>query len=109
MAKKSTSRSTTSHSAVQVCAFWGLAISAILFIVGGILAFIASHTGDFGAILTQISSIFSLIASIALAVAIALPAYGYVRGRSKGWKIFYWICLIVYIFGIVLGMLPRFM
>jgi ABC-type glycerol-3-phosphate transport system permease component len=98
MAKKRTrTESTERRDYVKFCAFWGMAIAAILFVVGGILNWLNLGT---------IASICNLIAQIALAVAIAVPAYGYVRGRSKGWKIFYWIALVIYIFGVVFGAIP---
>ncbi len=31
-----------------------------------------------------------------LGLAIALTAYKYVRGKSKGWKIAYWVMIILY-------------
>lgn len=110
MAKRRTRtvQTTERRDMVKICAFWGLAISAIMFVVGGVIAFIAKYTGSVGTVLNQISSIASLIASIALLIAIALPAYGYVRGRKRIWKIFYWIALAIYVFGVVFGMLPRF-
>ena len=50
-------------------------------------------------------SILTLLGNIAIIIAIALPAWRYVSGKSKGWKVFYWIMLVVFAFGIVLGML----
>ncbi|MGN0817598.1 MAG: hypothetical protein ACI4L9_01395 [Candidatus Coproplasma sp.] len=108
MAKRRTTQTTERRDMVKTCAFWGLAISAVMYVVGGIIAFVAKYTGSVGAILNQISSILSLLASLGLLVAIALPAYGYVRGKKRAWKIFYWIALIIYVLGVVFGMLPRF-
>ena len=111
MAKRKTTttvRTTERRDMVKTCAFWGLAISAVMFVVGGIITFIASNTGSVGAILNQVSSILNLLASLALLVAIALPAYGYVRGRKRFWKVFYLIALVIYVLGVVFGMLPRF-
>jgi ABC-type glycerol-3-phosphate transport system permease component len=97
MAKNKTRTTTSSERSdlVKVCAFWGMAISAIVFVLSSILQYCG---------LGQIASILSFIAQIALAVAVAIPAYGYVRGRSKGWKIFYWIALVIYVVGCVLGL-----
>lgn len=111
MAKKktTTTQTTQTRDTVKTCAFWGLAVSSIMYVVGGIIAFIAKYTGDLGALLNQISSILSLLANVALLVAIAVPAYGYVRGKKREWKIFYWIALVIYVLGVVFGMLPRFL
>ena len=86
----------SSVSATEICAFWGIVIAVALLIVTAFLRI-------FGASLGTIANILDLAAKIALLVAIALPAYGYVRGRSVGWKVTYWVALILYIVFIVLG------
>ncbi len=108
--KKTTTTTTTYHrDFVKICAFWGMAISAVLYLISGILAFVARYTGEVGATLQSVASIFSLIANLAIVVAIAFPAYGYVRGRSRDWKIVYWILLAVFVLGVVFGALPTWL
>ena len=46
-----------------------------------------------------------LIAKLALLVAIAFPAYTFSRGLSIVWRVIFWIALVIYILGCVLGML----
>lgn len=115
MAKRKTKTpSNTNRDLVKVCAFWGLAISAILYVVSGLINFLVKVIESLrdtktAAVLGQISGIASIVASVALAVAIAIPAYSYVKGKGRNWKIFYWIVLAVYVLGIVFGLLPSFL
>lgn len=116
MAKKKTKTKTAAaerRDIVKICAFWGLAISAIMYVTSGLITFIVKLLSNIDArtagVLGQISGIASLVASIALAVAIALPAYSYVRGKNKNWKIFYWVVLSIYVLGIVFGLVPAFL
>lgn len=115
MAKRKTkSTSNANRDIVKICAFWGLAISAILYVVSGLIDFLVKVIESLrdtktAAVLGRISGIASIIASVSLAVAIAIPAYGYVKGKGRNWKVFYWIVLAVYILGIVFGLLPSFL
>ena len=95
--RTTSSKTYTNNDIIKFCAFWGMAIAAILFVVGGIMSW--------AGVGLSLVSIFNLLAQIALAVAIALPAYNYVRGKKKGWKIFYWIALVIYVFGVVFGII----
>ena len=70
-----------------------------------ILKLINSIDGKTAGILSNIVTIFTLLGNIAIIVAIAIPAWRYVSHKSKGWKIFYWIMLVVFAFGCILGML----
>ncbi len=42
-----------------------------------------------------------MVSMIALLIAVAIPAYDYVRGKKQGWKIAYWAALVAYICGII--------
>ena len=117
MAKKTQkTTTTTTHSTsektqlIKFCAFWSMAIAALTYIFSGILSMIIKLMKDLNAktagTLSQIINIANFLGSVALIIAIALPAYNYVRGKSKSWKIFYWICLVVFALGVVLCMLP---
>lgn len=74
--------------------------AAILFVASGILGFF-----DLGNVGTTIISVFNLIGKLALLVAVAFPAYGYVRGKAKVWKIIFWVALVVYVAGCVFGVI----
>ena len=82
---------------VRGCAFWGILITAIIFVVGGILRWIG--------IAEKIVSLIDLGAKIALLIAIAIPAFDWVRYKKTGWKVVYWIALAVYVFGVVFGVI----
>ena len=91
MAKKS------AKSLTSVFAFVGLIIAAGVFLVSGIFNFLG--------ILTGIISILVLVGNIALFLVVAICSYQYVVGKTKAWKIIYWVALIVYAAGVVFGFL----
>ena len=93
MAKQQRTETAARHDLVRLCAFVALVISALFFLVGGIIT----------KWLPLIGSILNLIASLALLVAIAFPAWEYVRNKKQAWRIVYWVALVVYIAGAVLG------
>lgn len=109
MARKSTHSVRERHSLTEICAFWSMTIAGCAFLFGGIIRFIVSliknisdktsHT------LGQVYHIFTFLGQVALIIAIAIPAYQFVKYKSKSWKVFYWIMLVVFAFGVVLGML----
>ncbi|MCD8295039.1 MAG: hypothetical protein LUE27_07350 [Clostridia bacterium] len=82
----------------KTVAFWGLAIAAILFVVYAVMNMIYKFAGlTFDSnTFNLVMNIFGIISKIFILLAVALPAYSYVRGRKRGWKIFYWIALIIY-------------
>ncbi|MDE7452998.1 MAG: hypothetical protein K2N22_01160 [Clostridia bacterium] len=94
----------------KFCAFWGMAIASIMYMCSGIINLLIRFVDSISAsktagALRQTVSIFTLLGNIAIIIAIGLPAYGFVRGRGKGWKIFYWIALVVFALGVVFGMI----
>ena len=82
---------------IRGCAFWGILVTAILFVVGGIFRWVGLGEG--------LINLVDLLAKIALLVAIAFPAYDWVKYKKTGWKVTYWIALVVYVFGVVFGVL----
>lgn len=96
MAKKTTSSSSERRNFTKFCAFWGIVIAVALLIFTAIFNAIGGSLGMLG-------SLFDLVAKVALIIAVSFPAYDYVRGKTKGWKIVYWIALVLYIVCIVLG------
>lgn len=105
MAKKSTKQSTEKRDLTKFCAFWSLAIASILFVVNAILNVIRSLANVQSSALSTCISVFDILAKVALLIAIGIPAYSYVRGKGKGWKIFFWIALLIYALGIVFSVI----
>lgn len=95
MAKQRT-EAAARRSFVKLCAFIALFLSAVIFVIGGLLA--GSKAG----------SILDLIAKIALLIGIAFPAYEYARGLNKVWRIIYWVALVIYALGCTFGVLKGF-
>lgn len=96
MAKRTNRTPSERRSFTKFCAFWGIVIAVGLLILTAVFNAIGGSLGIVGTIL-------DVIAKVALLIAIALPAYDYVRGRGIGWKITYWVALVLYIVCIVLG------
>ena len=46
-----------------------------------------------------------MLAKIALLVAIAIPAYDWVKYKKTAWRVTYWIALVIYVFGVVFGII----
>ena len=80
---------------VRACAFWGILIAATVFVVGGILRWVGIGENIFG--------ILELVAKVALLIAVAIPAYDWIKYKKVGWQVVYWIVLVIYIFGVVFG------
>ena len=103
------SRRYSSYTWTEICAFWGMIIASVSYIFSGLFRFLVNWINDIShdvaSILSLVSNIMSLLGSIALLVAIAIPAWQYVKYRSKGWKVVYWIALVVYVLGVGFGML----
>ena len=82
---------------IDFVAFFGLAVSAILLVIGPILGKWNPRTAN----------VLGLIAQYSLLLAIALPAYAFVRNKGWGFKIFYLVCLLIYFTGTILGIAIR--
>lgn len=98
MAKKSTKQATVAREKrdlTKFCAFWGIVIAAVLFVLSGILGLL-KVTG-------LIVGIVDLVGKIALVLAVGIPAYDYTKGKKKAWKIVYWVALAIYVLGVVLA------
>ena len=94
MAKRTKQRTETSakRDLVKLCAFVGILISAVLFVVGSILTWCG---------LGSIAGVFSLIGQLALLVAVAFPAWDWVKYKSQTWRVVYWVALCIYVFGCI--------
>lgn len=105
------SRRYSSSSWTEICAFWGMVVAGFSHFFGGLFrALVEWVFGNSEArhILIRIADICTLLGNIALLVAIALPAYQFVKYKSKGWKIFYWIALALFVIGVVFGVAIQF-
>lgn len=100
------SRHTYSVTWTEICAFWGMVIAAFMHFFGGLFKALLNWAFKSGAvhdILNTLVNVLSLAGNIALLVAIALPAYQFVKYKTKGWKIFYWIAFALFIIGVIFG------
>lgn len=83
----------------DLAAFIALALSAILLLVGPILTWILKNTGSM-----RVMSIISMVAQFCLLFALAIPAWYYVRGKRRGWRVFYYVVLVIYVAGAICGL-----
>ena len=101
-------RYTGTHTITELCAFWAIVISGFSYLLGGVIRLIktlikdAPHTLS---IINSIISVFTFLGNIALIIAVAIPAWQFVKYRSTGWKVVYWIALVGFALGAVLGLL----
>lgn len=79
-------------------AFLALSVSAILLVFGPVLRLILDHTGK-----ENIYQIINTVVQYCMLAAIAIPAWYFVRGKRSSWIVFYFLVLIIYIVGTVLG------
>lgn len=93
--KKTKTKTKTAASAksemIRFCSFWALALAIILWALTLIPP-----------VKNAVGSILSLCAELSMLLAVAFPAYDYTRGKGKGWKIAYWIILVLYAAVVVL-------
>ncbi len=80
----------------KFCAFWGLTLSAVLFVFTGILGFFSANET-----VQLIITICDVAAKVALLVSVGVPAFGYVRGKKEGWQVVFWVALLIYALGVV--------
>lgn len=97
MAKRTVRTETAArHDFVRACAFIGIFLSAVLFVVGAILNWCG---------LGSVASLLNMIAQLALLFAVAFPAWDFVKNRKQVWRVIYWISLVLYVFGCVFGII----
>lgn len=91
----------------EICAFWGMVIAGFSKFFGGVfhasLEWIPKAASSAGELLTKLYQALAFLGDIALLIAIALPAYQFVKYKSKGWRIFYWIAFAIFIVAVILG------
>ncbi len=84
----------------KTCAFWGIVLAGVAMFIGFVISLLALLEITIGWAGT-LRGICSIVSMVALLVAVAVPAYGYVRGRGKVWKAIYWVALVLYVCGII--------
>ncbi len=94
----------------EICAFWGMVIAGFAHFFGGIFRALIkwAFSGNIANFFNDLVYILTLIGNIALLVAIALPAYQFVKYKSKGWRVFYWIAFALFLVGVVFGVVLDF-
>ena len=105
------SRRYASSTWTEICAFWGMVVAGFTHFFGGLFRALvrwAFSDSNAGRILTRIADICALLGNIALLIAIAIPAYQFVKYKSKAWRIFYCIALVLFILGVVFGVVIQF-
>ena len=102
MAKKKTRTTTTStgnYYWVKATAFWGIIIAGI----AGIIMFMLKLLDICGITISwgnRIANILSLISQIAILISVFLAGFAHSRGKSKAWKIVFWIFVVLAVLGL---------
>ena len=100
MSNKNTTHSSDTGATAKFCAFWGLVFSAI----AGIVSFVFWVLLKLGVQISwagSVMSICNLLSMLGMLVGVGLAAWMYVRGKTKGWKIVFWVAFVLYILGIL--------
>ncbi len=101
MAKRTNSTTYSSnYSVVKICAFWGLVLAG----VAGLINFILKLLELLGVVITwggKVSGACSFISQIALLVSAWLAAWDFVKTKSRGWRIVFWVFFVLAILGLV--------
>ena len=105
MAKKTTTTTTSNYPVVKLTAFWGIIISGVASLVALTFQLLCRFNWDWlskaAAPLGTIAGIMQIIASIALFISAFLAGWSHSRGKSKVWKILFWIFSILALLGIL--------
>lgn len=80
-----------SNSFFNIISFFALVILAILVLVNALNIFSE-----------QVKMVLETIKNVLILLIISVNAYKFVKGKAKGWKITYWISLLVFIAGTIL-------
>lgn len=94
--KPSSQRAPSKSSFSKFCAFWGITLAATLFVTNGILKIIKSVFEVESKGFDSCMAAFDFVAKLALLIAVAIPAYGYVIKKKLGWKITYIFAIVFY-------------
>lgn len=103
------SRRYSTHTWTEICAFWAMVISGFAYLFGGIVNFInrtiQTLSPSTANVLNYIYNTATFVGNIALIIAIAIPAWQFVKYKGVGWKVVYWIALVGFALGAVLGLI----
>ncbi len=83
---------------VKFCSFFALMLAALLIFVNNVLPEIGIN------ITGKLFNVLGLIKDIALLLGIVFGAYAYADNKGKGWRITFWIALILYLGSVVFGL-----
>ena len=104
MAKRTTKTKTTTrtrtYSIPTLCAFWGIVLSGVAMFIGFFVKLL-EICGVTISWANTLMGICSMISMVALLIAVAIPAYNFVKGKSRTWKIIFYASLLLYIWGII--------
>ena len=95
----------------EICAFWGMVIAGFTHFFGGLFRALIKwvfSNSSVASILNRIADICTLLGNIALLVALIIPAWQFVKYKSKGWKVFFWIALVLFVVSVVFGVAIQF-
>lgn len=88
---------TNNKNILNLLSFFALIIVAVLIVINNLLPAIGVNVSG------RLFSILGTIKDIFILIVIGLSAYNFVAGKSKGWRITYWIAIVLFIVGVVLG------
>lgn len=96
----------SSYTWTEVCAFWGMVIAGFAHFFGGFFRALIkwAFSGNIVNFFNKLVYALTFLGNIALLIAIALPAYQFVKYRTKGWRVFYWIAFVLFLVGVVFGL-----
>ena len=80
----------TNYGLIKVTAFWGIIISGIVSLITFILKIVEKCGVSLGGA-SALLGIFGLIANLALFVSVFLAAYAHSKGKTKTFRILFWI------------------
>ena len=96
----------STYTWTEVCAFWGMVVAGLTRFFGEFFKSMVKWVfgGTSGeTFMYQAAHVLSLLGNIALVVAIALPAFQFVRFKPQGWRVFYWIMFTLFLISVVFG------
>lgn len=98
--KKSSTEARERRDLTKFSAFWSITLAGVVVL----FRFVLQLLMKLGVVITwgnSVVSICGILSSVLLVLAVAFPAYAYVRGKKKGWKIVFWVALVLHIMGVV--------
>lgn len=83
---------------IRLCSFVFLCLAALLIFIDNILPLVGVEVTG------VVFNVLRLIKDIALLLGIVFGAYSFACAHGKTWKIIFWIALVIYIAGAILGL-----